>query len=165
MEENKNLLRDELTGAVIGIARACENNPKTEQTDRILMEGLIASGREDISNEELTDMIEHMHTEKYTIVPDCKVCMNPCGNTDDYKMRGIYEASQPICAIKLSILTKVRDLAGYSLGLLSNGQSDQEIFGFFYKVLAMVGYEFPEEDLKTLEEETDQMILRCKELI
>ena len=31
-------LQDELTGALIGLARACENNPKTDATDRIIIE-------------------------------------------------------------------------------------------------------------------------------
>ena len=33
-------LQDELTGALIGLARACGNNPKTENTDRVIIEGL-----------------------------------------------------------------------------------------------------------------------------
>ena len=31
-------LQDELTGALIGLARACENNAKTDATDRIIIE-------------------------------------------------------------------------------------------------------------------------------
>ena len=30
-------LQDELTGAVIGLAKSCENNPKTPDTDRIII--------------------------------------------------------------------------------------------------------------------------------
>ena len=34
------ILQEKLTGALIGLAKACENNPKTEHTDRILIKGL-----------------------------------------------------------------------------------------------------------------------------
>ncbi len=34
-------LQDELTGALIGLARSCGNNPKTENTDEIIVEGLV----------------------------------------------------------------------------------------------------------------------------
>ena len=36
-------LQDELTGALIGLARACENNKKTENTDQIIIEGLFTT--------------------------------------------------------------------------------------------------------------------------
>ena len=36
-------LQDELTGALIGLAKSCGNNPKTENTDRIIIEGLFTT--------------------------------------------------------------------------------------------------------------------------
>ena len=36
-------LQDELTGALIGLARACGNNPKKDTTDRIIIEGLFTT--------------------------------------------------------------------------------------------------------------------------
>ena len=36
-------LQDELTGALIGLARTCASNPKTENTDRLILEGLFAT--------------------------------------------------------------------------------------------------------------------------
>lgn len=36
-------LQDELTGALVGLAHACANNPKTGQTDRLILEGLFTT--------------------------------------------------------------------------------------------------------------------------
>lgn len=36
-------LQDELTGELISLARACASNPKTQQTDRLILEGLFLS--------------------------------------------------------------------------------------------------------------------------
>ena len=37
-------IRQKLTGAVIGLARTCENNEKTESTDRVFLEALTMAG-------------------------------------------------------------------------------------------------------------------------
>ena len=36
-------LQDELTGALIGLVKTCGSNPKTENTDRIIIEGLFTT--------------------------------------------------------------------------------------------------------------------------
>lgn len=58
-------LQDELTGALIGLARSCGNNPKTENTDEIIIEGLVHT----ITNSNtgaaaLKAMIEKVREEK-----------------------------------------------------------------------------------------------------
>ena len=35
--------QDELTGALIGLAKPCGNNPKTADTDRVIIEGLFTT--------------------------------------------------------------------------------------------------------------------------
>ena len=62
-------LQDELTGALIGLARSCGNNPKTENTDEIIIEGLVHT----ITNSNtgaaaLKAMIEKVREEKNTNV-------------------------------------------------------------------------------------------------
>ena len=78
-------LQDELTGALIGLARSCGNNPKTENTDEIIIEGLVHT----ITNSNtgaaaLKAMIEKVREEKNTVAPDCAVCAAPCGITSEY---------------------------------------------------------------------------------
>ena len=68
-------LQDELTGALIGLARSCGNNPKTENTDEIIIECLVHT----ITNSNtgvaaLKAMIEKVREEKNTVAPDCAVC-------------------------------------------------------------------------------------------
>ena len=80
-------LQDELTGALIGLARACENNKKTENTDQIIIEGLFTTiTNVNFNDDTLREMIQRVNEEKHIIVPDCSVCKNPCGNTDNYDM-------------------------------------------------------------------------------
>ena len=58
-------LQDQLTGALIGLARACGNNPKTEKTDRIIIEGLFTTiTNVNFNQETLKNMIANVKEEK-----------------------------------------------------------------------------------------------------
>lgn len=58
-------LQDELTGALIGLARSCGNNPKTENTDEIIIEGLVHTiTNSNIGAAALKAMIEKVREEK-----------------------------------------------------------------------------------------------------
>ena len=51
-------IRQKLTGAVIGLARTCENNEKTESTDRVflyLFTGFLEAGKTKFIQETLED--------------------------------------------------------------------------------------------------------------
>ena len=52
-------LQDELTGALIGLVKTCGSNPKTENTDRIIIEGLFTTiTNVNFNNQTLQDMID-----------------------------------------------------------------------------------------------------------
>ena len=66
-------LQDQLTGALIGLAKACGNNQKTENTDRIIIEGLFTTVTNvNFNDNTLEEMIEKVHQEKDRIVPGCE---------------------------------------------------------------------------------------------
>lgn len=53
--------QDELTGALIGLAKTCGNNPKTADTDRVIIEGLFTTLTNVSFNEEtIRVMIERV---------------------------------------------------------------------------------------------------------
>lgn len=52
-----------------------------------------------------------IHTEKYTIVPNCAVCQTPCENTSDYDMNRIYNAEADVRDLKLKMLSVLKELA------------------------------------------------------
>ena len=53
-------VRQKLTGAVIGLARTCENNEKTKNTNRIFLEALAMAGdwSADLSDMSVTGMCD-----------------------------------------------------------------------------------------------------------
>ena len=158
-------LQDELTGALVGLAHACMNNPKTEQTDRIIIEGLFTTITNVNFNETLREMIAHVREEKGRVVPGCAACMSPCGNTSDYDMKRMWEADEDIRSLKSLILFGIRGMAAYAYHAMVLGYTNEEVNDFFYRALFAVGEDFEMEDLLPLVLETGKVNLTCMEML
>lgn len=134
-------LKKKLIGALIGLAKSCGNNPKTENTDNIIIEGLQISQTE--NTEQIEEMIKKVKEEKYRIVPDCSVCKHPCGNTDDYDMNRLMQAAEDVRMLKLAVLEKISQIAARP------SVTENEIFSL-YRGLANIGYDVQAEELQEL---------------
>ena len=159
-------LQDELTSALIGLAKSCENNPKTENTDRIIIEGLFTTiTNVNFNGETLKNMIDRVHKEKNIIVPDCSVCKAKCGNTDDYDLNNIWSGNDDIRSLKSLILFGIRGMAAYAYHAMILGYTDDEVNFFFYKALAMLSYDLNMEQLLPVVLEVGEVNLKCMELL
>ena len=137
-------LQDELTGALIGLAKSCGNNPKTENTDRIIIEGLFTTiTNVNFNDETLKEMIAKVKAEKNKILPDCSACQNPCGNTDDYDMNNLWNDNEDIRSLKSLILFGIRGMAAYAYHAMVLGYTSDEVNSFFYRALSVIGYDMP----------------------
>ncbi len=141
-------LQDELTGALIGLAKACGNNSPLETTTRILVEGLFTTiTNVNFNDEVLIEMIERVREEKEKIVPDCSKCTSVCGNTSDYDMKNIWEAEEDIRSLKSLILFGLRGVAAYAYHAMVLGYEDEGVNHFFYKALSVISYDLTMEQL------------------
>lgn len=135
---------DAVIGALIGLVGACNNNPKTGQTDRIFLKALAAAG--EAADEQA--LLEEIRSEKHAIAPDCAVCSNPCGNTSDYDIERLYTAAEEIRGIKLQLLSAIRETAGMLL------HAPATEIDLLYKALLYVGCDLDTESLREVLEET-----------
>lgn len=78
--------RDTLLGALVGLARSTVNEPKTEDTDRVLASGLRLAEDPDAAEDALRRMYHIVETEKHRVAPNCATCTMRCGNTDNYDL-------------------------------------------------------------------------------
>lgn len=131
---------DAVISALIGLVGACNNNPKTAQTDRILLKALATGGKE--TDEQA--LVEEIRAEKYAVAPDCAVCANPCGNTSDYDMERLYTAAEAIRGIKLQILSALRETAGMLL------HAPETEIDLLYKALLYVGCDLEPDPLRAV---------------
>ena len=159
-------LQDELTGALIGLARACANNEKTENTDRIILEGLFTTiTNVNFNNETIEEMIRRVHAEKEAVSPGCSSCAKPCGQTEDYSVKEIWEADEDIRSLKSLILFGIRGMAAYAYHAMVLGYTDDTVNGFFYRALFVLGLDWPMEKLLPVVLQVGEVNLKCMELL
>lgn len=134
-------MQDEIISTLLGLVGACNNNPKTNTTDRLVLEALAYPSCH-CTKEEL---VAKLRAEKYTVSPNCATCAMPCGNTSDYDMSRIYSAETEVRKAKLTLLQVLREIA---VAVTKNDVvlSDEDIY-FIYKALSYVGYDLSAEIL------------------
>ena len=83
-------LQDELTGALICLARAVDGSTAiSKRTGQIIIEGLFTTVTNvNFDDASIENMIQKVRAEKERLVPDCSKCQSPCGKTDEYTTVG-----------------------------------------------------------------------------
>ena len=158
--------QDELTGALIGLAKTCGNNPKTADTDRVIIEGLFTTLTNVSFNEETVRvMIERVEEEKSRIAPGCGTCVAKCGTTDNYDMEQIWNADEDIRSLKSLLLFGIRGVAAYAYHAMVLGYQSEEVNFFLYKALATLSMDLGMEELLPVVLETGKVNLTCMELL
>ncbi|MCH5197775.1 MAG: hypothetical protein J1E34_02610 [Oscillospiraceae bacterium] len=150
---------DRIISALIGLIGACNNNPKTKETDNLVIKALAAS-----SDTRNADAITYeILAEKKRISPGCAVCQMPCGNTSDYDMNRIYTASDEIKTLKLQILCEIRETAEFIYK--NDVPLSEEKTEFFYKALSYLSCDIEKEPLNALLNEAQELKQKIKETL
>ena len=162
-------LQEQLTGTLIGIARAVDGNEHliSGSTDKIVREGLAAALSDtSLGNDSLSALIQDAENEKRKLIPLCYECAVPCGKNNNYDMRRLYTAEEDICSLKLLILCGIRSMAVYACRAAALGHTDPEVNRFFYQALFAIGEEsFGIPELLPVAMEFGKMELRCMALL
>ena len=159
-------LQDELTGALIGLVRSCGNNTKTENTDEIIIEGLVHTiTNSNIGVAALKAMIEKVREEKNTVAPYCAVCAAPCCNTSEYDVSNIWKHEADVRGVETAILFGIREMAAIIYPAVVMGKMDAGVNEFFYKALCMISYGMSKEDLFPVVLELGAMNQKCRRLL
>lgn len=159
-------LQDELTEALIGLAHACSTNPKTPQTDRLVLEGLFTTVTNVSFNDDtLNTLIGQINKEKARIAPGCTSCDSRCKNADNYKMARIWEADEDVKSLKSLILFGIRGMAAYAYHAMVLGYTDGDVNDFFYKALFALSEDWGMEELLPIVMEAGKVNLTCMELL
>lgn len=157
-------LLDELTGAMIGLAKSCGNHQKLPTTTSILVEGLFTTIMI-ANNDRLKEMIQRVRAEKLKVAPNCSTCLSICGNTSDFDMKEMLNEDQDIRSLKSTILLGVKGLAAYAYQALVLGYEDEKVNNFFYKALCMISYDLTMEQLLPVALELGEVNFLCMELL
>ncbi|MBQ8625779.1 MAG: hypothetical protein IJ419_06445 [Agathobacter sp.] len=148
-----NHLRKELLGATIALAKTCGNNPKTENTDRIIIEALVAVRTEDFEETMLEKKLEMVRQEKHIIAPNCSTCAHPCGNTVEYDLDLLKKDDDECRELKEQLLKEIQELAVEFYRAMLMHVNISKHMEIFYKVLEVVTYRMETENLESILEE------------
>lgn len=157
-------LQDQLTGALIGLARATNGNEQlvTASTDAAVLEGLSTTVTNvNFNNETLTALIERVEEEKRKLVPDCAICASPCGRTSNYDLQEMWNSNEDIRSLKSLILIGIRGMAAYAYHAAALGAHDADVHKLLYKALFAIGEDWDMEQLLPIVMEVGQVNLRC----
>ena len=160
-------LQDELTGALIGLARATDGDTRpTDSTYSAIIEGLFTTiTNVNFDSTAVQAMIDRVHAEKARLVPCCSGCASRCGRNDDYDMRLLWTADEDIRSLKSLILFGLRGMAAYAHHARVLGFTDAEVDRFFCEGLFAVGEELTMQELLPLVGKVGEINLKCMALL
>ncbi len=166
-------LQDALTGALIGLARAIDD-PATvsDETWTVMTEGLLATAPDvclddtataiDVHSDDVTTaldahpvdtaieaLIRKVRAEKERLAPGCSQCMAPCGRTADYDMQALWNAEEEVRALKLRILTDLREIAAHIAHAPAQQDEETDVYPLLSEALFKIGYDESTEALMT----------------
>ena len=162
-------LQDELTGALIGLARATEGNEQlvTEEMNQLVLEGLFTTiTNVNFNDETLKLLIDKIEDTKKKLVPNCFTCSGSCGKNNNFDMNTLWTTDEDVRSLKSLILFGIRGMAAYAYHASVLGYTDETISKFFYKALFAIGMkDWGMDKLLPIVLEVGKVNLRCMELL
>ena len=161
------LLQDELTGALIGLARATEKGKApTQSTYQTIIEGLFTTiTNVSFDNDSIQEMIDKVRREKEKLVSSCSGCVSGCGKNDEYDMNKMWDEDEDIRSLKSLILFGIRGMAAYAYHAEVLGYRDEEVNQFFCEALLNIGYQKSIDELLPVVLKVGEINLKCMALL
>lgn len=152
-QSNTANLQDELTGALIGLARTINGTTTSKSTDTLVIEGLFTTiTNVNFNDETIKDLTDKVNAEKKS-------------KADNYNMNNLWNDNEDIRSLKSLILFGIKGMAAYAHHALVLGYTDDEVNGFFYKALSAIGEDLEMGDLLPIVLEVGRINFKCMELL
>ena len=148
--------QDELTCALIGLARAAEKAGKTsKQSDELIMQGLFTT----ITN--VSFDIDRIN-ETIQLIEDEKIKL---GGADDLAVDALWTGDADIVSLRSTLLLGLRGMAAYGWHAYVLGKEDPEVTAWFYKGMRALGEDHTVEEWLNLLMEFGMINLKCMALL
>lgn len=143
-------LQDELTGALIGLARGIDGTP-TKEEKKVIVEGLFTT----ITNVNFNEKTVAEMTDK----------IHALSKGEDYDMELLWNANEDIRSLKSLILFGIRGVAAYAYHAMVLGYNSDEVDAFFVKALDAIGQDWGMDELLPIVLEVGQHNFTCMGLL
>lgn len=160
-------LQDELTGALMGLARSVRGDTQPDKnTYQLIIESLFATVTNvNFDDQAICKITEAVRKEKQRLIPQCSSCGSPCGQNEEYDMKELWTEEENVRSLKSLILFGIRGMAAYAYHALVLGYRDKEVNEFFCEALFRIGYEDTVEKLLPVALKVGEINLKCMALL
>ncbi len=160
-------LQDELTGALIGLAKIIDANQVfTESTWKLATESLFATlTNVNFNAETINALIQRVHEEQKALLQKQRQDAGSVDVNYDYDLSRLWTADEDIRSLKSLILFGIRGMAAYAYHALVLGYTNEEINRFLIRALVAVGEDWDMSRLLPIVLEVGEYNFLCMELL
>ena len=148
-------LQDELTGALVGLARAAEGQNPGRQLDDLILQGLFATVTNvNFDAARIKELIAQVRAGKETL-----------GGAEDLAPASLWAGDVDLLSLRSLLLLGLRGMAAYAWHAAVLGKRAPEVTAWFYKGLRAIGEEHSVEEWLALLQEFGEVNLKCMALL
>ncbi|UWG95816.1 hydroxylamine reductase [Dehalobacter sp. DCM] len=147
--------QDELTGALIGLARAVSGKKAGPEADALMMQGLFAT----ITNVSFDPVAIDGLKAKITSEKE------KLGGAQDYPADAIFSGDPDVVSLRSTLLLGLRGMAAYAWHAHVLGKNDPQVTEWFYKGMKAVGDDHSVDEWLDLLMEFGKINLACMALL
>ncbi len=148
--------QDELTCALIGLARAASQKKSGQLADELMMQGLFTTVTNvNFDAAQISQLINAVKAEKAKLDPGAQ----------EYSVSSLWTGNEDIVSLRSTLLFGLRGMAAYAWHAYVLGKKDDELTAWFYKGMRAVGEEHTAEEWLGLIMEFGQINLKCMALL
>ena len=145
-------IQDELTGALVGLARSKKNGSLNKNSVELIIKGLFSTLTNVNFNEvTLKEMISEVNLEK--------------GGYESYDINNIWNADEDIRSLKSLILFGIRGIAAYAYHAMVLGCENEEVNSFLAEALYVLGEDYGADKLLPVVLDVGKYNLLCMEVL
>jgi hydroxylamine reductase len=120
---------NELTGALIGLARAVQGKTPDKAADELVMQGLFATVTNvNFDPDRIRELTGQVQAEK-----------KKYGGADDYPTEALFSGDPDVVSLRSTLLFGMRGMAAYAWHAHVLGKDDKEVTSWLYKGLNAIG--------------------------
>ena len=144
-------LQDELTGALVGLARKTGDNVSSDVAT-VMIKGLFTT-------------VTNVNFDADSISAITKEVQSLSGGNNDYDMQQLWSADEDIKSLKSLILFGIRGMAAYAYHAQVLGKTSDEVNQFFAKALKAIGEDLGMDELLPIVLEVGEKNLACMKML
>jgi hydroxylamine reductase len=148
-------LQDDLTGALVGLARATYGKETSKNANELIMQSLFATiTNVNFDDERLKELIRLVQEEKKLY-----------GDAEDMPGESLFAGNEDIVSLRSTLLLGMRGMAAYAWHAYILGHEDKEVTAWFFKGMKALAEDHTVEEWLGLLMEFGHVNLKCMGLL